>query len=174
MRKLLKIILRCFLFIILTAILLFLLWYLVRVFSEKQVDDVTPGIYCEKDIINKSQSLAVVPIFKNVSIALNKSWCEYILSLNKTLVMHGVYHSYNEFYTLRDTDYLQLGKEEFRKCFGFYPTIFEAPQLALSRENRNIISRMGFRIRGNIYQTTHKVYHCSDTGLYSNKAIDLF
>ena len=160
---------------ILAIVILFVLaLYFNRLFSVVQVDDVTLGIECDTSLLQKSDILWVIPIFDNKSIADDKEWCNYILSFNKTLGLHGVYHNYNEFSTFRDSGYLQAGIDAFEKCFGYKPTIFKAPQLALSDENRELLESEGFKVYGQYNQITHKVYHCSDTGLFSNRFIDRF
>lgn len=148
--------------------------YVFRQFSEMQLDDVTPGIYCEKELLEKADVLMVIPIFNNISIAENKSWCESILELNKTLGMHGVHHNSEEFLSFRNESYVEEGAKEFKKCFGFYPELFEAPHLAFSSENVVIVEKLGLKTRGYFYTATHKVYHCSDTGTFSNKIINWF
>lgn len=145
-----------------------------RVVLERQVDDVSPAILCEKEIIEKVDVFMVIPIFEGVPISENKTWCAEILALNKTLGMHGVYHTYNEFSEYRDKEYVMKGIVEFEKCFGFYPLLFEAPQLALLDENKQVLLDLNLSIRGNFYQLFHKVYHCQDTGKFSNKIIDYF
>lgn len=159
-----KILLICLLVIILSLLILFI----IRLVLPRQIDDVSPSILCNKSLIEESDILMVIPIYNNRSIAENKSWCEEILSLNKTLGMHGVYHSYEEFNSLRDKEYVLRGKEEFKKCFGFYPEIFEAPQLALSLDNSDLLKNMGLSIEGYWFQLIHKIYHCQDTGKFSN------
>lgn len=149
------------------------LW-MIRVFSDRQVDDVNPLMNCSSLVLQKTDVFAVVPIFKGVSIAENKSWCDKILAMNKTLIMHGVYHYYNEFEGDINESYVKLGMEEFKKCFGYYPTYFEAPQLAISYANEEIVERAGFELRGYPYQITHKIYHCGDSGTLKNGFIDLF
>lgn len=165
----LRIIFVCFL-----VFIIFLIIYLIilRFSLERQVDDVSPGIQCNEDILKKVEVLMVIPLLNNISIVENKSWCNYILALNKTLGMHGVCHTYNEFYETRNKDYILLGAIEFEKCFGFYPKIFEAPQLALSKENKRTLESMNFNVFDYGYNAFHKVYHCGDTGLVSNSFID--
>jgi len=158
--------------ILICLLLLVLDIYIARQTLPRQLDDVHPNIYCEYELMDKSEILMIIPIFENVSIAENKTWCLWILSLNKTLGMHGVYHSYNEFNNLIEEDYVERGIREFKKCFGYSPKVFEAPQLELSKENRDLLVNMGFIIRGEFYSAFHKVYHCSDTGKFSNKIID--
>lgn len=148
--------------------------YLIRALNERQVDDLTPGINCERGIIDKSQNLAVIPLFENESIAENKTWCDYILSLNMTLIMHGVYHSYREFDSNVSLNDIEKGRGEFKKCFGYYPPIFQAPQLAISWGNEEKVKSFGMHLRGYPYQITHKVYHCNDTGRFKNRFIDIF
>ncbi len=110
---------------------------LARAFSHTELDDVTPGIECSRDLMEKSDVLWVIPDFSNDSIAESKEWCTDILSLNKTLGLHGVHHTYREFAIGRDKDYIEFGISEFEGCFGFKPLLFKAPQLALSRENES-------------------------------------
>jgi predicted deacetylase len=135
----------------------------------RQIDDISPVIPCESEIIDKSKILMVIPLFENKSIAENKSWCLWILGLNKTLGMHGIYHTYDEFSIQRDKDYVNIGIKEFEKCLGFYPRVFEAPQLALSRDNEKILREMGFEVRGWPNMLARKVYHCQETGEFSMK-----
>jgi len=165
---------KIFLWLFLLVVLIVLTILFMRLILPKQVDDVNPQILCSVNLMDESKVLMVIPIFNNISIADNKEWCNYILSLNKTLGMHGVYHSYQEFLDSRDEFYVRKGMEEFKRCFGYYPEIFEAPQIALSRENANTLNKMNLRIINSFYQITHKVYHCSDTGKYSNRFMDWF
>ena len=145
-----------------TVIVLLLSLYLVRAFSERQLDDVNPQRLCETDLLEKSDVLMVIPLLNNLSIADNKTWCKEILALNKTLGMHGVYHTSGEFSQLRDENYTRRGAEEFRKCFGYSPLIFESPELKLSSENNRLLKSMGFIIRTAKYTFFHRVYHCVD------------
>ena len=111
---------------------LILILFLIRLISPREIDDVTQGIPCENDYLEKSDVLLVIPKFSNISIAENKSWCSQILGLNKTLGMHGVKHEYNEFETDTSQEYLEEGINIFEQCFGFKPTMFKAPQLKIS------------------------------------------
>src|SRR3990170_9020936 len=83
--------------------------YSSRHFSQKELDDVTPEISCEKNLLDKSNVLWIVPIFENKSIAEDKVWCDGVLALNKTLGLHGVYHTYQEFGLERNEDYIDVG-----------------------------------------------------------------
>ena len=145
----------------------------IRTFSERQIDDISPGIPCTSEIIAKSDVLYVIPIFENKSIADNKTWCKEILALNKTLALHGVHHTYKEFNEERDEEYLEKGIKAFRDCFGFEPERFKPPQLAISQENRLLIkSKMQLDVELN--SILHKAYHCSDSGYFSNRFMDIF
>ena len=68
MSKIVKIVICSFVFLLM---LLIMIW-VIRVVSSNQLDDVSPGISCEKNLIEKSESLAVVPLYRNISIAENK------------------------------------------------------------------------------------------------------
>jgi hypothetical protein len=155
--------------------ILILLWIIfnIRFFSARHLDDVSPGIPCEQELLEKASVFYVIPKFENKSIAENSSWCEYILSMNKTLAIHGVYHTFNEFGENRSDMYLDEGLDIFKKCFGFYPTKFKPPQLEISRENMQRISK---RLDVDWYPNTilHKTYHCSDSDKIKNRFIDMF
>lgn len=156
------------------CIVLFLgiLLYFVRFFNDREIDDVSPGILCEDGLMKKSDVLWIIPLYDNKSIGDDAAWCEYILSLNKTLGMHGVEHTLNEFYIFRDEEYILRGADAFEKCLGYRPTMFKVPQLALVKVNENLLEEMNFEVKGRMNQWTHKVYHCSDTGMFSNRFID--
>lgn len=159
-----------FLVIFLVVVILFF----VRLLSLKEIDDVHPEFFCSEDLLKKSDILWIVPKFENKLISEDKEWCDYILSLNKTLGLHGVYHSFNEFGKNRDQEYLKEGIDVFEECFGFRPLLFKPPQLKISRENKKLIKNNGLELKGKINQFFHKVYHCNDSGLFSNKFIDFF
>ncbi len=161
--------------LILVMLLLNNLW-LIRFISEKQIDDVNYLIDCKADsrYLDKSEVLMVIPIYQNQSIANFVGWCNDIRSLNKTLGMHGVYHTYQEFLIPRNESYVLTGMNEFKKCFGYYPQYFEAPQVAMSLENIKLIASLNMTYRGYSYNLFHEVYHCSDSGKFSNKIMDIF
>jgi predicted deacetylase len=155
-------------------ILLVSLFFSIRLFSSKEIDDINPEIPCLEKYIEKSDILWVIPKYQNKSIAENKEWCESILKLNKTLGLHGIYHTYEEFKTNRNLGYLQEGINIFEECFGFKPKIFKAPQLEISKQNKKLIKNNNLKLKGKMNQGLHKVYHCNDTGIFSNKFIDFF
>jgi len=147
--------------------------FFIRMFSERQLDDVNPKIPCSEELLEKADVLFVIPVFENKSIANNREWCDRILKLNKKIEMHGVYHSYREFLTDRDFGYLNMGISEFEKCFGFAPSGFKAPQLAISENNKNLMSGK-MKLYSALNQIFHKVYHCNDSGKFPNRVIDAF
>lgn len=168
---------------LLSVLILVLILWMIRFVMPRQLDDVSPEIGCSDEIIGKSDILTVVPLFNNKSIAEDRVWCDHIVSLNKTLVLHGVYHSYKEFDETRSEEYIDRGAKEFEKCFGFYPERFEAPQMALSDENEKTLKKMGFSIIGKSNEFIRKVYHCQEEGEFkvsvggitiTNRLIDFF
>jgi len=161
-------------YILIILVLFIFLWFFARMVNSKEIDDVSPGIFCEKEYLMKSDVLWVIPKFENKSIAENKSWCEYVLSLNKTLGLHGVLHEYEEFGEIRNQDYLDEGMDMFEECFGFKPVMFKPPQLKIIKENKNLVQKNSLMFKGKWNQGVHKVYHCNDTGMISNEFIDLF
>lgn len=160
--------------ILLLVISVILVFFLFRAFSHREIDDVTPGISCEEEYLKKSDILWVIPEFSGNPISENREWCSWILGMNKTLGLHGVYHTYNEFGEYRNESYVAFGEEEFEKCFGFEPESFKAPQLNLSDENALDIQERGLSVKGKWNQLFHKVYHCNDTGRFSNRFLDWF
>ena len=156
--------------------LLILLLFFTRLLSPREIDDVSPEIFCEENYLKKADVLWVIPKFNNKSISENSEWCREILSLNKTIGLHGVYHNpYREFkYQEISKEYLEIGIKEFESCLGFKPEIFKAPQLKINSENANLIKENNLKLRNDFHQITRKVYHCNDSGRFNNKIIDIF
>ncbi len=153
---------------------LILILFLVRLILPSEVDDVSPEISCNEIKKYNPDILWIIPRYNNKSIAENKSWCEYILSLNKTLGLHGVTHEFNEFDRLKTQEYLEEGMKIFEECFGFKPTIFKAPQLEISKENKNLILKNNMKLKGKFNQLFHKVYHTNNSGNFPNIFIKFF
>ena len=82
---------------ILVILVLFTILECIRTLNYKQIDDVHPSINCSEGYIEKSDVLMIIPLFNNDSIANHPEWCKEILAYNKTMGMHGIYHTYNEF-----------------------------------------------------------------------------
>jgi len=146
---------------------------LLRAFNPKEIDDVNSELPCSDYYLEKSDILWVIPKYNNVSISESEIFCEYVLSLNKTLGLHGVYHEFEEFTTDRNQEYLQEGITEFEKCFGYKPELFKPPQLKISSSNKELIKNNNLKLKARFNQITHKVYHCDDSGDISNKFIDV-
>ena len=146
--------------ILIVILVLLVSLFSIRILSSKEIDDVTPAFFCAEELLEKSDILFVIPIFNNKPISESPEWCEYILSLNKTLGLHGLYHEYREFETDRDQEYLQQGIDEFKTCFGFEPEIFKPPQLKISKANRKLIKENNMRLKTIPNKIIHKIYHC--------------
>jgi len=146
--------------IILIILILLISLFLVRALSPKEIDDVTPAFFCAEEILEKSDILFVIPKFNNTLLSENPEWCEYILSLNKTLGLHGVYHEYREFEIDRNQEYLQQGIDEFKTCFGYEPELFKPPQNRISKANRKLIKENNMKLKTIPNKIIHKIYHC--------------
>lgn len=155
-------------------LVIFFLLFLIRLLNHRKLDDVTPGIQCDKNLLDKANVLWVIPNFNNNQVSENKEWCNYILSLNKTIGMHGVTHEFQEFGTDKNQEYLDKGIKEFEDCFGFKPEMFKPPQIKISKNNVDLIKNNNLELEEDINQMTHKVYHCSDSDRIKNWVIDLF
>jgi len=160
------------LFILAGIIFLVFLLFLIRLISPKEIDDVSPGIFCDEKYLTKADILWVIPNFNNNPISNDTEWCGYILSLNKILGLHGVTHEFEEFKTIRNQTYLNSGIKIFEDCFGSKPVMFKPPQLKISEENKELIDRNNLILKSRFNPVFHKVYHCNNTGTLSNKWID--
>src|SRR3989344_1298319 len=160
MKKSIKIILIC-------LGIMILVWFLIRLISPREIDDVSPEIPCEKKYLEKSDVLWIIPFYENYSISKNQNWCREILSLNKTLGMHGISHSYWEFKRENiSQEELNFGIQEFEKCFGYKPKIFKPPYLRINKENRALIMENNLKLKSKFNQDIHKVYHCNNSGRF--------
>jgi hypothetical protein len=151
---------------------IFICFFFIRLLSPSQLDDVSPRIYCEEELMNDADIYYVIPKFEGSKISDNKNWCKNILDREKGLEMHGIYHSYKEFEIYRDEEYFKEGINIFEKCFGFSPEKFKPGQLILAKENNWIKEKVEVDLFWN--QVFHKVYHCGDTGLFPNWLIRIF
>lgn len=147
--------------------------FLIRAFSPKQLDDVSPEIQCNSELLEKSDILYVIPKYNSKSISENTQWCNQISSLNKTLALHGVYHTYGEFGVDRNKEYLEKGVIEFKNCFNEKPERFKPPQLNITKNNK-ILIKNEMKLDHILNQIFHKSYHCNDAGRLPNWFIDLF
>ncbi|MBT4376625.1 DUF2334 domain-containing protein [archaeon] len=154
--------------------IIIILLFIVRANSPREIDDVNPLRKCETDYLKKSDILWIIPNLDNQSISENKTWCKKIQKMNKTLGMHGITHTKNEFNYLVNESELKKGIQIFEECFNQTPTMFKAPYLKLSKENQKILKQNNFEIKGFWNQNFHKVYHCKDSGILPNKFHDLF
>ncbi len=157
-----------------TFLSLIILFFLIRLVLPRELDDLHPDIPCQESLIKKSDILWVIPLYNNNSVANNAAWCESLKMYNKALQLHGVYHTYQEFDTERDQGYLEEGIQAFTQCFNLTPTEFKAPNLAYSSANNKALQQAKLERKGKLNQIFHKVYHCNDTGRFSNTFINWF
>jgi predicted deacetylase len=157
--------------ILISVILIFLF---TRAISPKELDDVSPRIPCQENLIEKSDVLWIIPKFNNTPISEDKQFCAYISSLNKTLGLHGYQHTYQEFGKPVSQSELNDAITIFQDCLNQTPMMFKPPQLKISDKNKKLIHINNLKLELDLNQISHKVYHCSDTGTFSNKFIDWF
>jgi predicted deacetylase len=143
--------------------------------NPTEIDDVSPAINCPEIAKYNPNTLYTIPDYNNTSISNNSEWCNNILSLNKTLDLHGITHTYREFlYQTISQKELNFGISEFEKCFNKTPEMFKPPQLEINKNNKNLIRQNNLKLVGSFHQITHKVYHCNNQGLINNKIINIF
>jgi hypothetical protein len=155
-------------------ILILLLVFVIRLISPSEIDDIHPDIPCPELENYNPEVLWIIPIYQGKGISENKSWCEEIKSLNKTLGMHGIYHNYEEFYYIQSNEELKKGMQEFKECFGYEPEIFKAPQLKINSKNKALVKNNGLKLKGKFNQAIHKVYHCNNQGKLPNWFVEIF
>lgn len=155
-------------------LLLLIILFFIRLFSAKHLDDVSPEISCKQELLEKTDVYYVIPKFNNTDITNNPEWCSFIRSLNKRYELHGVYHTYQEFQTERDLDYLQKGIDSFESCIKQSPKRFKPPQLKISKNNKKLIRNVNLKLDLPLNQLLHKAYHCEDSGQFPNWLIDIF
>lgn len=161
--------------ILIIFIVLLICLFLIRLINPSEIDDVSPGISCPEIEIYNPNILYVIPNYNNTPISEDNEWCTYILSLNKTLALHGITHTYREFlYQNISQEDLNFGISEFEKCFSFVPESFKPPHLGISRVNKQLIKENNLKLKNSFNQITHKVYHCNNGGIISNKLIKIF
>lgn len=163
---------------ILVAIILFIMFemnfIMIRAAGTRQIDDVHPDAGCTMEYLRKSDILWVIPKYNNVPITKNKTWCEQIRDLNKTIGMHGVAHSWKEFSGNISNQDIEESIELIEECFNQTPTMFKPPHLTLSEKNKKILEDdFNLTIKKRFNQITHKIYHCNNTGLFTNQFIDV-
>jgi len=163
------------LFVLLILIILIVILFLIRLVSPSEIDDITPGISCPEIAMYNPDTLYVIPDYNNNPISQNKRWCEYILSLNKTLELHGITHTYREFF-YSDISQIEFAKGiiEFENCFNKTPEMFKPPQLKISPKNKQLIEKNNLILRNRFNQITHKVYHCNDSDKIPNRIVNIF
>ena len=148
------------------AFAVILLGYLVLLIVSRNpliVDDVHPGAVCD-ELLEKADVLYVTPSYKNTE--LNVEWCHSISSLNKTIGMHGITHSYHEFLSeMNETDLL-LAMEEFEECFREKPKLFRPPYNAISKENVELVESLGMEVYKKRY-LAHPYCHCEPDNRFS-------
>ena len=159
--------------IFLIIIILILILFFIRLLSPREIDDVHPLRPCEDNYIKKADILWIMPKYQNFSISENKTWCNEILKMNKTLGMHGITHSYQEFKNNISNEEFSEAIQIFEDCFDYKPTMFKSPYLKISKENKQLIKDNNLKLRNDFHQITRKVYHCQNSGRFPNRFHDL-
>jgi len=162
--------------ILITILSLIILLFIIRLITPTQIDDIHPEIPCPELEIYNPDILYIIPNYNNKPISENQTFCERILSLNKTLELHGINHQpYAEFlYQNISQENLNFAINEFQKCFNQTPEKFKPPQLKISNENKILIQENNLKLISNANAIFHKVYHCNDSGSIKNKLIKIF
>lgn len=148
--------------------------FISRLISPTEIDDVSPGIYCEQNYLKKADILWIIPMYNETPISNNKSWCNEILNLNKTLGMHGIQHYFEEFKENLTNQQIEEGVKIFQDCFKKRPEIFKSPKLRTSEENKIKLYQQDLKLKSYKNQLFHKVYHCNNSGTLPNWFHDLF
>ena len=131
-----------------------------REFFHKEIDDVHPLIMKPNNpYIQKSEWLWVIPLYMNDPISNHPEWVDQLKKTGKKIGLHGVKHTHKEFEINLSKEYIDSGVQEFKKAFGYKPTHFKAPSLALTDANRKIIESYGMEVKGRFNQIMHNCGH---------------
>lgn len=124
-------------------------------------DDVYPGNSCPS-LLEKSDVIYVIPSFdgNETDIIDNSVWCTQIRSLNKTIGLHGIRHTYHEFLYPISQEEIVGSMESFKQCFGYMPKLFRPPYNALSEKNEKKILALGMEVYATRY-FLHPYCHCN-------------
>ncbi len=123
------------------------------------VDDVHPQNTCST-LLEKADILYVIPLQENSSIVYNHKWCKQIKSLNKTLGLHGIKHSYHEFGKPVSSEELTQATSAFEKCFDQKPVLFRPPYNLITQENKEKVELLNMTIYNKRF-FEHPYCHCN-------------
>ena len=123
------------------------------------VDDVYPGNACP-ELLEKADILYIIPFKDNTSIAREMEWCSTVTSLNKTLGLHGIRHTYHEFAGKISDEALQEAILAFKNCFGSRPSLFRPPYNLISSENRERVEKLNMTMYATPF-FLHPYCHCN-------------
>lgn len=146
---------------ILIVIAIGLIYALIFISSRNPliVDDVYPTNTCDS-LLEKADILYVIPYLENNSITNDKEWCAKIISLNKSIGLHGIKHSYHEFDNDVNEKELALAINSFETCFSEKPTLFRPPYNRINKENEEKISSFNMTIYKKKF-IAHPYCHCN-------------
>jgi len=147
---------------------------ITRAASLREIDDVSPEIYCQDRRLEDADIYWVIPKYNGTKISDNQTWCEEIILTGKEIGLHGFEHTYHEFGNETKTAELQEAIDIFEECFGYKPRMFKPPQHKLSTANRRFLEDRDIDIIGSLNALFHKVYHCGNSGFFSNNFIEAF
>lgn len=126
----------------------------------RELDDVHPLLTPVDDpYIQRSEWLWVIPLYMHQPLSDYPEWIQGIKATGKKLGLHGVYHTFDEFGTDVNANYLQRGIDEFERAFGYKPTHFKAPRLHTTAHNEQLIADAHMISRTRWQQIIHTVYH---------------
>ena len=107
---------------------------ITRAASDREIDDVSPGMHCQQKRMEDADIYWVIPKYEGIKISSNKTWCEKILLTGKELGLHGFEHTHHEFGNETKTEELQEAINIFEECFGYPPEKFKPPQHKISKK----------------------------------------
>jgi len=145
----------------LIPVIISLIYVIILISSRNPliIDDLYPENSCN-DLLEKADILYVIPNFENYSISNNKEWCAKIKSLNKTIGLHGIKHSYHEFNKKISNVELVSAINSFENCFEEKPSLFRPPYNKINKENEEIISKFNMTIYKKRF-IVHPYCHCN-------------
>lgn len=152
---------------ILTFLIIIPIAFIMKMIARNQtivaLDDVSPLIPCQQDLIDKADILFVIPFYEHSNLSDYPEWCAKMRATNKEFGLHGFYHNVFEMKDTQSQELYQAAIKEFEECFGKKPTTFRPPMWKINDENVKILKQDNLELMADPLKTS--TYHCNGRGM---------
>lgn len=151
------------------ALIILIVLLIIRFFNKSHYDDLHPELPFNKEYLDKSDILFIIPNYNNIPITNYPEYIEKLKSYaqknNKQIGLHGYIHKPEGFFTKAEygyelpESYIKDNIDLFRKAFNFEPKLFKAPCYNLHPKNREILLKLGLQISDINTLFLNKLFH---------------